>query len=55
MCAGTVTVNDSLDLLAEFMGCGDSVAEVTNKVGSFLQLCRYRQKCHQLIPSCSLW
>lgn len=30
--AGTVTVNDSLDLLAEFMGCGDLVAEVTNKV-----------------------
>ncbi|WIA14356.1 hypothetical protein OEZ85_002885 [Tetradesmus obliquus] len=27
----TVTVNDSLDLLAEFMGCGDLVAEVTNK------------------------
>jgi hypothetical protein len=25
-------VNDSLDLLAEFMGCGDSVAAVTNKV-----------------------
>lgn len=30
--AGTITVNDSLDLLAEFMGCGESVAEVTNKV-----------------------
>jgi hypothetical protein len=30
--AGTITVNDSLDLLAEFMGCGDSVAEVTNRV-----------------------
>jgi hypothetical protein len=30
--AGTITVNDSLDLLAEFMGCGDSVAAVTNKV-----------------------
>lgn len=28
---GTITVNDSLDLLAEFMGCGDSVAAVTNK------------------------
>lgn len=27
----TITVNDSLDLLAEFMGCGDSVAAVTNK------------------------
>lgn len=34
MCAGTVTANDSLDLLAEFMGCGDLVAEVTNKVNS---------------------
>ena len=30
--AGTVTVNDSLDLLAEFMGVGDAVAQVTNKV-----------------------
>ncbi|KAF6254612.1 HAD-like domain-containing protein [Scenedesmus sp. NREL 46B-D3] len=27
----TVTVNDSLDLLAEFMGCGDLVAAVTNR------------------------
>lgn len=27
----TITVNDSLDLLAEFMGVGASVAEVTNK------------------------
>jgi hypothetical protein len=27
-------VNDSLDLLAEFMGCGDLVAEVTNKVNN---------------------
>jgi hypothetical protein len=32
--AGTITVNDSLDLLAEFMGCGDSVAAVTNKVST---------------------
>jgi hypothetical protein len=30
--AGTITVNDSLDLLAEFMGVGESVAAVTNKV-----------------------
>jgi hypothetical protein len=28
----TITVNDSLDLLAEFMGVGESVAAVTNKV-----------------------
>eukprot|EP00775_Hariotina_reticulata_P002377 gene2377-2682_t len=27
----TITKNDSLDLLAEFMGCGESVAAVTNK------------------------
>lgn len=27
----TITVNDSLDLLAEFMGVGQQVAEVTNK------------------------
>lgn len=32
--SGTVTVNDSLDLLAEFMGVGDQVATVTNKVGT---------------------
>jgi hypothetical protein len=30
--SGTLTTNDSLDLLAEFMGCGESVAAVTNKV-----------------------
>lgn len=31
-------MNDSLDLLAEFMGCGESVAEVTNKVSGTWQL-----------------
>ncbi len=30
----TVTVNDSLDLLAEFMGCKEEVEELTNKVMS---------------------
>jgi hypothetical protein len=30
--SGTITVNDSLDLLAEFMGVGEEVARVTNKV-----------------------
>ena len=30
--AGTVTVNDTLDLLAEHMGVGEEVAELTKKV-----------------------
>lgn len=29
----TITVNDTLDLLAEFMGVGEAVATLTNKVG----------------------
>ena len=29
--AGTITVNDTLDLLAEHMGVGPEVAELTNK------------------------
>jgi hypothetical protein len=28
---GTITINDSLDLLAEFMGVKDQVAALTNK------------------------
>ena len=31
--SGTVTVNDTLDLLAEHMGVGEEVAELTKKVG----------------------
>ncbi len=30
----TVTLQDSLDLLAEFMGRGEQVASLTNKVGA---------------------
>lgn len=30
----TITVNDTLDLLAEFMGVGEAVAALTNKVGT---------------------
>ncbi len=29
--SGTITVNDSLDLLAEFMGVGKEVAELTSR------------------------
>jgi phosphoserine phosphatase len=29
--SGTVTVNDSLDLLAAFMGCGEAVEALTTK------------------------
>lgn len=47
---GTITVNDSLDLLAEFMGCGDSVAAVTNKVGSSCM--HQHQHQHQQQASC---
>lgn len=43
--AGTLTVNDALDLLAEFMGVGEKVAAITNsvrasvgRVGRFSQL-----------------
>lgn len=35
---GTITVNDSLDLLAEFMGVKDQVAALTNKASSHLGL-----------------
>ena len=31
-CAGTITVNDTLDLLAEHMGVGAEVAALTSKV-----------------------
>jgi hypothetical protein len=30
--SGTVTVNDTLDLLAEHMGVGEEVADLTKKV-----------------------
>jgi hypothetical protein len=30
----TITVNDSLDLLAEFMGVKEEVARLTSKVGA---------------------
>ena len=32
--AGTVAINDSLDLLAEFLGVGEAVAKVTNAVSN---------------------
>lgn len=32
--AGTVAINDQLDLLAEFMGVGQKVAAITNSVGA---------------------
>lgn len=35
---GTITVNDSLDLLAEFMGVKDQVAALTNKASLHLGL-----------------
>ncbi len=38
MVTGTITVNDSLDLLAEFMGVKDQVAALTNKASSHLGL-----------------
>ena len=33
----TVTQQDSLDLLAEFLGCGEQVAAITNKVHTVLE------------------
>ena len=41
---GTITVNDSLDLLAEFMGVGDAVAAVTNKARQGLHSCLGRRR-----------
>ena len=34
MSAGTITVNDGLDLLADFMGVGPQIEAITNKVSA---------------------